>query len=270
MAISAKAVFRLRACLTALACAAWNPASAAPPFTGTIFIPAVITLHDPDAIRGVSYVGREMRSMYDRRCECFADYDAYVFDAVYADHLSIEVEVDPEFGSVAAAEAPAVFYATAVGHLPHVLRVDVHELWIHGGNEPFGGGNDSILIHTGAVARGYIDRGILVDALAHEAAHTSLDPRYATSPGWLAAQAADHGAISTYAAEHPAREDMAESFLVWLAARHSVGRISDKTRAAIETAIPRRLHFFDNQHFDLYPYTGCFPPGTSGNCPPSS
>lgn len=237
------------------ACLGWNFANATPPYSGTIFIqPPVITAAGPNAIRSVSYIGRGMRRMYDRRCHCFADDDAYLFHAAYADGLSIEVEVDPEYGSVAAATLPATFYATAVGHLPHVLRTDVHMLWIHKGNQPFGGGNESILIHTGTIARSYIDSGILEDALAHEAAHTSLDAEYAASPRWLAAQAADHGAISTYAEKHPRREDIAESFLAWLYARHGVNRIGTKARTIIQATIPHRLAFFDARHFDLYPY----------------
>lgn len=243
--------------LATLACLIWSVAGATPPYEGTIFIdPDIITASDPNAFRSMVYAGQEMRNMYDRRCTCFANYDAYLFDAVYADGLPIEVEVDPEYGSIAAAEVPAKLYATTVGHLPQVLRANVHKLWIHKGDEAFGGGNQSILIHTGTIAQGYIDSGILEEALTHEATHTSLDADVAAAPAWLAAQAADPDAISTYAENNPTSEDVAESFLVWLAARHSVNRIDAATRATIETTIPHRLDFFDAQNFDLYPYTG--------------
>ncbi|HET8899264.1 MAG TPA: hypothetical protein VFN09_10880 [Rhodanobacteraceae bacterium] len=232
-------------------------ASATPPYSGTIFIdPDIITAADPNAFLGITYAGQGVRNLFDRRCGCFENLNVYLFDATYADGRGIEVQVDPEFASEALAAAPARFYASVVGQLPQALRDDVHMLWIHRGDEAFGGGNQSLLIHTGAIAQSYIDTGILEEALAHEASHTSLDDPLASSSAWLAAQAADLEFISTYAADNPGREDVAESFLVWLAARRSSGRIDTATAATIETTIPNRLDVFDAQGFALYPYTG--------------
>lgn len=232
-------------------------AKAEPPYSGTIFIdPDIITASDPNAFRSLTYAGEGMRNMFDRRCNCFANYNVYLFDAAYADGLSIEVEVNTEFGTIAAAQVPAFLYATTVGHLPQTLRNDIAMLWIHKGDQSFGGGNQSLLIHTGSIAQSYIDSGILEETLAHESAHTSLDADYAASAGWLAAQQADPDFISTYAKDNPTREDVAESFLVWLAARESTARIGAATLNTIETTIPNRLDFFDSQSFNLYPYTG--------------
>lgn len=248
---------RLRVCIAVLAGLAWNVASAVPPYSGTIYIdPDIIKTSDPNAIRSITYAGQGIRNMFDRRCACFADYNVYLFNAVYADGFLIEVEVNAEFGSMAAAEVPANLYATAVGHLPQILRTDIDELWIHKGDQAFGGGNRSLLIHTGAIAQSYIGSGILEEALVHEASHTSLDADHANAPGWLAAQAADGEFISTYAEDYPASEDVAESFLVWLAARVSVARIDSATFNTIEATIPNRLDYFDAQGFNLYPYTG--------------
>lgn len=239
------------------ACLVWGIASATPPYSGTIFLdPDIITPSDPNAFRSLTYAGQEMRNMFDRRCSCFQNYNAYLFDAIYADGLFIEVEVNPEYGSAALAQVPAEFYAKTVGHLPHMLRKDVQTMWIHKGDNAFGGGNNNLLIHTGLTAQSYIDSGILEEALVHEAGHTSLEADYATSAGWMAAQNADPDFISTYAAANPVREDISESILVWLAARHSINRIDATMKNTIESTIPHRLDFFSAQHFKLYPYTG--------------
>ena len=72
------------------------------------------------------------------------------------------------------------------------------------------------------------NREMLDETLVHEAAHTSLDPTHASSAGWLAAQAADGVFISTYAADHPLREDVAESFLTYLAVRYRSDRMLER------------------------------------------
>ena len=52
----------------------------------------------------------------------------------------VEVQVNPEFGE-ADALAVAEKYSRAVGRLPAFLLTDVDTMWIHRGNEGFGGGN---------------------------------------------------------------------------------------------------------------------------------
>ena len=64
------------------------------------------------------------------------------------------------------------------------------------------------------------------ETLVHEAAHTSLDSAHASAAGWLAAQSADPTFISTYARDFPAREDIAETFVLYLAVRYRSDRIS--------------------------------------------
>ena len=71
--------------------------------------------------------------------------------------------------------------------------------------------------------------------------------------GWRAAQKADDEFISTYAKEHPTEEDIAESFLVWMALRYRTDRISESDVNKILKAIPNRIKYFDEQEFDMYP-----------------
>lgn len=229
-----------------------TPTVVAPPFGGTIFIdPDIITASDPTAFTGLAYAGTGERTMFDRRVNGWITVDAHLFDATFDDGLSTEVQVNPEFDQ-ATALAMAERYTEAIGRIPTALRVDMETVWIHRGVEPFGGGNNNILIHVGQ-GELYEADGILEETLMHEGAHTSLDAAHAAASGWLAAQGADPTFISDYARDHPTREDIAESFVPWVAVRHRSDRISAGLRATIEEAIPNRIAYFDGLGLDMHP-----------------
>ncbi len=227
-------------------------AMAAPPYNGTVFLdPDIITESDPTTFTGLEYTGQGMRTMFDRRINDWAENNAYLFLAHYADAADIEIQVNPEYGNPQSAQSVAEYYAPVFGRLPAALRKDVETSWIHLGDEAFGGGNNNLLIHTGSLAQSYIDDGILEETLVHEAAHTSLDPYYADAAGWLAAQDNDPDFISTYARDNPDREDIAESFLTYIAVRFRANRISNDMAAVIEQTIPNRIEYFDSLELDL-------------------
>ena len=247
-----KALFRL-GLLASLVLAA--PACATPPFSGTVFLDEdIIPSDSPTRFVSASYAGQAQRTMFDRRLNAFASFNAYLFQASYSDGLQIEFQVNPEFGSVQAAQDVVAFYAPVIGRLPRALRVQVQTSWIHQGDEAFGGGNDNLLIHTGSLAQLYIDLGVLEETLAHEAVHTSLDGAHAAAPGWLAAQASDAEFISEYARDNPTREDVAESFVPWLGVACARSRLDPAVAATIEATIPARLAYFEALALDLAPY----------------
>jgi hypothetical protein len=228
-------------------------ARAEPPFFGTIFIdPDIITPADPTSFLDATYAGRGQRQMFDRRTDGWVWHYAYIFEAVYDDGLSAEIQVNPEFASVAAAEVEALKYGEVVGRLPTSLRTRVETFWIHKGVHPFGGGNNNLLIHTGQ-AEAYEAAGILEETFVHEAAHTSIDPLHANAAAWLDAQSADPDFISTYAESNPGREDIAESFLPYLAVRYRPERITQDLADTIQQTIPHRIDYFDAMDFDAYP-----------------
>lgn len=226
----------------------------APPYSGTIFLePNIITVSDPSVFLSATYAGRGVRTVFDRREDRFIEIDAILFDLVYSDGTAIEAQVNPEFGSEAAGQSEAEVYGKYVGQLPRVLRRDVDALWIHQGTEFFGGGNRSLLIHTGQTDL-YVQDGILEETLIHEAVHTSLDADHALAPGWVAAQDADPTFISTYARDFPQREDVAESFLPYLAVTYRRNRIPQDYFDTVNAAIPNRIAYFNAQGFDLAPF----------------
>jgi predicted small lipoprotein YifL len=216
-----------------------------PPFSGTVYLDsAMITGEDPTAFTGVTYVGRGDRQVYDRRVSDWITMSAYLFQAAFVDRPAAEVQVNPELGGEGPARVVAERYAREIGRLPALLRSRVDMIWIHDGTEPFGGGYRSILIHLGQGDL-YASLGYLEEVLAHEAVHTSLDAAHASAPGWLVAQRADSTFISTYAEAHPAREDLAESFLAYLALRFRPDRVEASVRQVIAETIPNRLAYFD-------------------------
>ncbi|NKB89418.1 MAG: hypothetical protein GKS06_14460 [Acidobacteria bacterium] len=226
-----------------------------PPFTGTIFLePDIIRSTDRSAFVALEYTGQDSRRMFDRRAATFVQVNAYLFRAGFDDGLTAEVQVNPEFGSQAAAQREAEKYARAIGRIPTQLRTDMATVWIHKGLKPFGGGNNNVLIHTGQ-AEIYERDGILEETLVHEASHTSLDAHHAGAVGWRRAQQRDGSFISTYARDNPVREDIAETFLLYLAARHRSNRISRSLLGTIERTVPNRLAYFDDQRLLLYPIT---------------
>ena len=151
-----------------------------PPFWGTIFIdPNIVTASDPSAFKSISYKGQASRQMYDKRSS-WVNLQAFLFEAKFEDGSIIEMQVNPEFKDKSLAEAEAKKYAWLIGQLPVVLRKDIQTSWIHKGINPYGGGNNNILIHTGQTKE-YERDGILEETLIHEASHTSLDSYHANN-----------------------------------------------------------------------------------------
>ena len=222
-----------------------------PPSSGTASISTrVIEPSDPTTLGSITYVGRGERLVYDRRPAMRITINAYLFDVRYAGQV-VEFRVNPEFGSIEAAQAEVETYAPALGQMPAVLMAAITHVVIHAGHELWGGG---ILIHTDK-GEDYIRDGVMEEIMVHEATHSALDPAHTDSPGWRAAQAADGVFISGYARDNPDREDIAESFLVWFAVRYQSERLTDVERAVIRRTIPNRLAYFDEQGFDMSPYT---------------
>ena len=149
----------------------------------------------------------------------------------------------------------SVTYSKVIGRLPNFLLTNVKTVWIHKGNNDYGGGNQNLLIHTGRSVE-YISKEILEETFIHEAGHTSLDWDWdglIDKAEWNNAKNKDKEYISNYAKKYPRREDVAESILPWIAVRYRLDRVSKEHAEKVLKAIPNRLKFFDEQNFDMYP-----------------
>lgn len=218
---------------------------------GTAFFDnRIIGESDPTAFTQLTYKGVGEREMFDRRSG-WVRVDAFLFDVTFSDGRSAETQVNPEFGSIERAEAEARRFAEAIGRLPSVLRSEMETIWIHAGDQDFGGGNKNFLIHTD---RADLYGAALHEILVHEGVHTSLDPYWAMSSAWRKAQEKDGLFISRYALENPEREDLAETFLVWMASRYVPDRVDAEKLALAEKGNAARFSFLDTLNLDMSPF----------------
>ena len=112
-----------------------------PPYQGTIFIEKdIINNKDCSAFKNIEYRGRGNKLVYDRRVNNWININAHLFDISWNDSLSTMAVVNPEF-TQAQAEEHAMTYGFKTGQLPFCLRTDLKEIWIHEGNNDWGGGN---------------------------------------------------------------------------------------------------------------------------------
>ena len=183
--------------------------------------------------KGKTFLKDTLAWLFDARCDGGAN--------------NFEIRVHEDFTEAEAASA-AQKYGHAVGRLPKVLRAGkgkatgVRKLYIHKGSYSWfaSGWNGKIGVYT--ERRHGAD---YEEVMVHEAAHVSLDDRVEPDPEWLAAQKADGAYISKYAKNYPQREDVAESFLAYLAARYLPSRISKSWETTILQTIPNRIAYFD-------------------------
>ncbi len=223
-----------------------------PPLNGTAFIdPDILTLQDSTALDSIFALGADSRDMYDGRVGDVGTYDVWLFQTDFDDGLSVVIQVNAEFDSTTAADF-ATLYSRRLGVLPNVLREDLQTVSIHDGLEPLLAIGSGLIVHTDQ-AEDYRGQGFLEEVLAHEAVHVSLDADHANSPGWIAAQESDPTFISGIAQQFPRDEDLAETFGVWLASRWAGDGITDFLRSLIDSAVPARLKYFDDQNFVMYP-----------------
>ena len=219
-------------------------AADSPPYHGTVFFGHdFVTPEDPSYFVGLEERPSETRKMFDRRFGWITT-TPYLFHATFSDGLSTEVQINPEFEDAEERLELATKYLRAIGQLPTLLRTDVLTVWIHEGDESFGGGNDNLLIHRERAST-HENRGLLEEVLIHEAAHTSLDEYHKNTRDWLSAQTNDGQFISNYARDNPNSEDLAESFPMWYALRYKTSRIPESTQNTILSTIPNRIQYFD-------------------------
>ena len=228
-------------------------ADAMPPWGGTVWItPNILTDGDPSSLDRVTYTGRGMRDYWDGKT--VVTVEAYLFDAVYGGHR-IEFRAHPDYGSREAAQEEVDRYAHILGRLPMVLLTGSHAAELGTVVGGFAGGTEGIYIMDSIDGLKQIDNGFIEEILIHEGGHTSLDRFHADSPDWLAAQEVDGNFISTYARDNPNREDIAETFINWFAVRYKPERVTSHYLNTTLDTVPNRLAYFDEQNFDMSPYT---------------
>ena len=223
-----------------------------PPFSGTIFIaPHLINDDDPTSYVSITYSGKSERKMLDRRVDKFITLNAHLFVATFDDGVELEIQVNPEFDADRA-NVEAEKYSKVIGQMPYTLRGKLVDVAIHNGDAPFSGNKKNIVIHTMQGDK-YLAEGILAETLIHETVHAVIDKEHEKNVQWINAQKSDLGFISTYAQKHPYREDLAESFVPYLASRFKPDRISHQLKQTIDETILYRMAYLDGLNISLYP-----------------
>ena len=233
-----------------------------PPFEGTIWITGdIINSEDRSYFIKTEYKGTDLRQMYDRRNGGgWINIRPYIFEATFTDGLKTEIQINTEF-TFENASQEADKYGFLIGQLSTALRKDVETMWIHKGEEAYGGGNNNILVHTGMtdIYENY-DSGIVEEALIHEAAHTSIDAyhypeRLTNGENWIEAVNKDGGCyISDYAKDNPFREDIAELMPLYIAVKYFPERISSELRDKILSCNINRILYLDSLNLNMSIY----------------
>ena len=233
----------------------------------------IITSSDPSLFNEIEYKGIGLRPMFDRRTDGNTNVEAYLFDTSFSDGLKTEIQINPEF-TLDEATVEANKYAFLIGQLPTALRKDVEIMVIHKGIEPYGGGNNELLVHTGytEIYESYIPDGsdyiasVVEETLLHEATHTSLDAYHYPNGGWTnsgysegerwieAVENDNECYISSYARDFPYREDLAELMPLYIAVRYFPERISSELRDKILSCNINRIRYLDSQNLDMSIY----------------
>lgn len=171
----------------------------------------------------------------------------FFFEARYDDGSVVEIRIHPDVVVDSNAPAQAERIAEPISLLPTELRRDIQRLGLLFGESTAqaDGGGEGIHVYADNVAvREAANR--FEETIFHESVHTSLDDTYAADPEWRAAQVADDGYLTEYAADYPDTEDLAETALYAWALIHHPERISEADETAWRSLVPARISFIDD------------------------
>jgi hypothetical protein len=184
--------------------------------------------------------------MPDKRNDILFAENVRTFTASYADGTTVGLWVHPDIATKDEATALVTPVAEAVAKLPTAMRSLLRHVVIHAGDETaFAEDLGRFFVLYSDNIRSRISTHDLQETVFHESVHATLDIPHAESAAWLAAQSADAAFVTTYAAENPQDEDMAESALfAWAMVKHP-GRLPPDIAGVVTALIPNRLAYFE-------------------------
>ena len=181
--------------------------------------------------------------MYDPRRDALFVDGAIHFDVAFPEG-TVRINVHP---AVSDPPARASEVAASVSRLPVPMREPLRHVNVLDGDgaaweEGLGG---FFTLYDELIERRLSDRD-LDETVFHEAAHVALDSVLSNDPDWRANQAADGAFITEYAADHPDKEDIAESALFAWTMQYHPGRLPADVEAAVRNVMPNRLEYLGN------------------------
>ena len=202
----------------------------------------VITESDASAFACLVSKGSSPRQMWDKRIDAEYSVSAYVFEARFLDGQTIEVAVNPEFGSDTKAASEAKRIARPLGRLPYGVRSGLEFIGIHKGTPTFSAGAGKMFAYAERTDQRIAEHR-LEETLFHEAVHVTLDPVHATAENWIAAQLKDGRFLTSYAEQNPTREDLAETSIFAFAILFHPGRFPPVDTSDVLAAVPARVAY---------------------------
>lgn len=211
----------------------------------------IIRADDPSTFHCLEPMGQATRQIWDKRVDGEPLVEAFLFTARFTDGTEIEIAVNPEFGTDAAARDEAMRYTVPLGQLPTTLREGIARFSVHAGDEGFHAGTGQIVVYAGRADQ-RLTYDHLEESVFHESVHASWDDQHRLAPDWIAAQQADGGFLTDYAANSPEREDLAETALFTFALLHHPDRFPPVDSEDTRRAVPNRIAYIER----------LLPPGT--------
>jgi hypothetical protein len=233
---------RVSACLVGiLAISVPEAVLAEPPFSSTAdTVFDIITVDDLSSFVCLTYQGRTIRQMWDKRLDDEFDLNVFLFQAYFTDAPPFDIIVNPEFETRHAAEAEARRYTRGLGQLPLEFRFGIRQFAIHDGTPTFSAGAGKIFVYS-AMTTQRIGENHLEESLLHESIHASLDRTFARADVWKEAQQSDGRFLTRYAKSRPEGEDLAETALFAYGLIRHPGRIPPVDSRDILSAVPARI-----------------------------
>ena len=251
---------------------------------GMLYVPCIINSKDPSTLQKIIYIGEEKRNMRepnrvreDKSRRFLFKATPYVFDAYYENGKIFEILIyfeKEKNKSKTKAESLANSYAFIIGQMPNVLlqRLDAAHIYADIKGVSNASAHDRIIkIHKSDPSWKSVE-----ELFMHELVHASLDkPIYGVYKtmnkkrhknetieskklswrDWREAVKKDKKKYINDYAKTSIHEDLAESFIAWVALRYKSKRLPNIKIQEIENNIPNRIIFFDKQNFDMYPLT---------------
>lgn len=220
----------------------------------------IIERQDPSAYSDIAYRRDAIAEMWDREANglqgAWVKPLCWIYDLSYDDGIRAEIRLRKVDFSQEESLATAEKYGKIMGQLPACLREGVDFINIMRGHAVYGGNNymKSIDITIGETSETYEQTGNMEEVLLHEAAHAALD--YLYKEDWADWRDQDPIFISKYAADHPNREDISESFLTYLIYAYKRNLVSSEQAALIARSIPNRIAYYKQLNLEMYPIKG--------------
>jgi hypothetical protein len=183
--------------------------------------------------------------MPDKRNDELMDKETFVFEATFSDGSKVEVWAHSSFGSVGQAERYALMLSAPLGKLPPVMRGKLAHVVVHKGDATaFGEAEGNFFVVYSENMETRVRDHDLEETVFHESVHATLEMTYRKNRDWLAAQKADTGFITKYAADNPSLEDLPEAALFVYTMLENPGRLPAEVEAWVKRHMPNRLAFF--------------------------